>query len=148
MATYYPPVGFHFSVEFQDLGADSMDLRFQSVAGLSVEVQTEAIKEGGEHRFEHVLPMRSKYNNLVLKRGLVPSTALVDWCRETIETLVVYPKDVLVKLLDETHEPIMSWNVVQAWPLKWSVSDLDAETNSLVIETLELQYQYFTITLP
>ena len=33
---YYPPVGFHFKVEFVSLGNDN-DQRFQSVTGLNVE---------------------------------------------------------------------------------------------------------------
>lgn len=145
MATAYPPVGFHFRVEFQGLDKEDADIRFQSVTGLSVDIQTEAVKGGGEHRFEYVLPVRTKYANLVLKRGLVVNSKLIDWCRETFENLVVYPKDVLVHLLNDQHEPLMTWNVVQAWPKKWSVSDLNAEKSEIMIETLELQYQYFTI---
>lgn len=145
METFYPPVGFHFKVEFQDLDKEGIDVRFQSVNGLSVDIQTESFKEGGEHRFEHVLPVRTKYNNLTLKRGLTKSSKLIDWVLDTVQTLVVYPKDVLVHLLNENHEPIMSWNIVQAWPKKWTVSDFNAEKGSIVIETLELEYQYFTV---
>jgi len=65
---YYPPVGFHFKVEFVGIGNDN-DVRFQSVSGLSVEFDTEAYEEGGENRFEHTLPVRTKYPDLSLKRG-------------------------------------------------------------------------------
>jgi hypothetical protein len=34
---YYPPVGFHFRVEFLNIGNDN-DVRFQSVSGLNVEL--------------------------------------------------------------------------------------------------------------
>ena len=50
---YYPPVGFHFKVEFIGIGNDN-DTRFQSVSGLNVEYDTESFKEGGENRFEHI----------------------------------------------------------------------------------------------
>jgi phage tail-like protein len=144
MATYYPPVSFHFKVEFQGLDKEDLDVRFQSVSGLTVDIQTESVKGGGEHRFEYVLPLRTKYNNLVLKRGVVTNSKLIDWCRDAFDSLIIYPKDVLIKLLDKDHEPIMTWNVVQAWPKKWSVSDLNAKGSEVLIETLELQYQYFT----
>lgn len=145
MEPFYPPVGFHFKVEFQDLDKEAIDVRFQSVAGLTLDIQTESVKEGGEHRFEHVLPIRTKYTNLILKRGLTQNSRLIEWCSEAFQTLNIYPKDVLVYLLNEEHEPLMTWNIAQAWPKKWSVSDFNAEKGGLVIETLELQYQYFTI---
>lgn len=145
MAKYYPPVGFHFKVEFQGLDKEDIDVRFQSVSGLTVDIQTESIKGGGEHRFEYVLPIRTKYNNLVLKRGLVTNSKLLDWCLDTFESLIIYPKDVLVHLLDKNHEPLMTWSIVHAWPKKWATTDFDAEGSSVLIETLELQYQYFSI---
>ena len=53
MATYYPPAGFHFKIEFVGVsGADSdTEQRFQEVSGLSVEIETEELREGGENRF-------------------------------------------------------------------------------------------------
>jgi hypothetical protein len=48
---YYPPVGFHFKVEVQDLPAKEDDVKFTEVSGLSVEMGTEEIAEGGENRF-------------------------------------------------------------------------------------------------
>ncbi|KPK36502.1 MAG: glycerol acyltransferase [Nitrospira bacterium SG8_35_1] len=145
MASFYPPTGFHFKVEFQDLDKEDVDVRFQSVAGLSVDIQTESVKEGGEHRFEHVLPLRTKYGNLILKRGITKNSKLIEWCNDAFQTLIIYPKNVLVFLLNEEHEPLITWNVINAWPKKWSVSDFTAEKSSIVIETLELEYQYFNL---
>lgn len=154
---YYPPLGFHFRVVISDLGGEDMDSRFQSVGGLSVELETETRKEGGENRFEHTLPVRSKYPTLTLKRGLVVSSALLKWCSDTFSALntnvdasnknkpLIQPKDVMVSLLNEKHEPLMSWNIVQAYPKKWSMADLNAEQSAIAIESIELQYQYFTL---
>ena len=50
MASYYPPVGFHFNVAFTNLPGvvqdDDKEQRFQEVSGLSFEVETEALREG------------------------------------------------------------------------------------------------------
>ena len=145
MDVFYPPVGFHFRVEFHGLEKELVDVRFQTAVGLTVDMQTQSIKEGGEHRFEHVLPIRTKYSNLVLKRGLTVDSKLIKWCRDAFDSLLIYPKNVDVFLLNEEHEPLMTWNLIRAWPKKWSVSDFNAEKGALVIETLELQYQYFTV---
>jgi phage tail-like protein len=151
MGVYYPPTGFHFKVQF--IGVSGMDKdeeqRFQEVSGLSFEVQTEELTEGGENRFSYKLPKRVKFPNLVLKRGLLPSSAFLDWFHSamyTYFTVALYefkPADMVITLMDESDQPTAIWNVVQAYPLKWSVSDLKASENSIVVETLELAYQYF-----
>lgn len=147
MAGYYPPVGFHFGVEFTSLGKNDNDTRFQSVSGLSVEFETETFKEGGENRFEHVLPVRTKYPDLILKRGLLAKDSEVfAWCQKAFQQREFKLTNLLVTLLNEKHEPLKTWNVVNAWPKKWAVSDFNAEANAIVIETLELRYNYFTIS--
>lgn len=142
MANYYPPLGFHFRVEFSNIEGE---FEFQSVSGLSVEVETEQIAEGGENRFKHKLPVRSKFPNLTLKRGVLVNSELIKWCREAVEDFDISPADITISLLNEEHEPLMTWNVVHAWPVKWAVADFNAEESKIVIETIELAYNYFKI---
>jgi len=145
MAQIYPPVGFHFQVKF-DFTSDVLDVRFQSVGGLSVEFETESFKEGGENRFEHVLPLRTKYPDLVLKRGFIPAGSMLSkWCEKAFQDQEFLLANATITLLNELHDPIKTWNVVGIYPKKWSVSEFNAENNSLVIETLELRYKYFTM---
>jgi phage tail-like protein len=145
MAIYYPPAGFHFKVEVLDLPPNDQDVRFTEASGLSVELGTEEMAEGGENRFLHKFPTRAKYPELVLKRGLLVNSEVVTWIRECIEDLNIQPKNIDVKLLNEEHEPLMTWHVVNAYPTKWAVSDLNATANAVVIETLQFFYQYFTV---
>ena len=142
MSNYYPPLGFHFKVEFANLKSE---FEFQSVSGLTIELDTEQIAEGGENRFKHKLPVRTKFPNLVLKRGLLTDSSLVKWCRDAVEDFNIAPTDVTISLLNEEHEPLMTWNVVHAYPLKWAMADFNAEESKLVIETIELAYNYFKI---
>jgi phage tail-like protein len=141
---YYPPVGFHFKVEFVGIGNDN-DIRFQSVGGLSVEYDTETFKEGGENRFEHKLPVRTKYPDLSLKRGMLTDSKVIAWCINAFQNREFRPAEINVTLMNEEHQPLKTWNIVKAWPRKWSVSDFNAQENSVVIETLELSYSYFTV---
>ena len=142
MANYYPPVGYHFRVEFNNIKGE---FQFQSVAGLNVELETELIAEGGENRFKHKLPVRTKFPNLVLKRGVLVNSDLIKWCRDAVEGFDITPTDLTISLLNEEHEPLITWNVVHAWPVKWSVGDLNAEESKIAIETIELVYNYFNI---
>jgi phage tail-like protein len=145
MANYYPPVGFHFKVEVLDLPANDFDVRFTEVSGLTVEMGSEEIAEGGENRFIQKYPTRAKYPELVLKRGLLRNSEVWNWARKCIEDYSIEPKSVDIKLLNEAHEPLLTWHLVGAYPTKWSVSDLNATNNAVVIETLQLFYQYFTV---
>lgn len=139
----YPiPVGFHFKIEFENIGTDN-DARFQEVTGLSAEVNVEEIREGGQNRFAHRLPNGAKYGNLVLKRGLLDDSDVAAWCRDAIENFIFEPKDVTVYLLNEEHEPLATWHFLKAWPVKWSITDFKAQDNALVVETLELAYRRF-----
>jgi phage tail-like protein len=139
----YPPAGFHFSVAFEGIGGDSADVRFQSVSGLSATIETEDVREGGENHFKHKLPTGTTCGVLELKRGLALDSALERWCRDAIEHFVFKPVNVQISLLGETHKSIASWQVVNAFPVRWSVSEFDAQQSAVVIETLQLQYNYF-----
>jgi phage tail-like protein len=141
---YYPPVGFYFSVKFKDI-SEEIDTRFQEVSGLYVSVGTEDYPEGGQNRFVHKLPKGTSYDNLVLKRGVVKGSKLVEWCNKTVEELQFEPMDVLVSLLDEKGKPLYAWNIVHAFPTKWSFEGLNAESGELLIESMELNYHYFSI---
>ncbi len=65
----YPFPGFHFIVQFELSPQLPVDVGFQEVSGLSVSVDLETYKEGGENRFIHRLPGRTQFSDLVLKRG-------------------------------------------------------------------------------
>jgi phage tail-like protein len=80
-----------------------------------------------------------------LKRGLLVSSEVRRWIEKCIQDYQIEPKDVSVKLLNEEHQPLLAWNVVKAYPTKWAVSDFNAGNNAVVIETLQLTYQYFTL---
>jgi phage tail-like protein len=144
-APYYPPVAFHFKVEVLGLPPNDHDVRFSEVGGLSVEMGTEEVAEGGENRFTQKYPLRAKYPELVLKRGLLRNSEVWNWARECIEDYRITLKDLDVKLLDEEHQPLVTWHVVGAYPTKWALADLNATSNTIAVETLQLFYQYFTV---
>ena len=149
MADYYPPWGFYYKVDFMLGGPGATnDARFQTVSGLSVEYDYESFKEGGENRFEHKLPIRTKYADLVLKRGMLTGSDVLTWFNDAFRDRQFKPADVNVILMNEKGDPLRVWNVANAIPKKWVVSDFNANESSLVIETLELTYRYFSIQDP
>jgi phage tail-like protein len=114
-------------------------------------ISTESIREGGQ-LYDYALPTKMQYGELVLKRGLwVTGTEGKDefhkWLDLHSTELKVYPKDIIVMLIRpwDTNTVYYTWNIKHAWPKKWSISDFNAEENQVVIETLELHYDSFTV---
>ncbi|MDE2427988.1 MAG: phage tail protein [Burkholderiales bacterium] len=147
MDIYDIPVSFYYTVDIANVGS-SGDSSFSEVSGLGMERDVEEIMEGGENRFVHRLPGRAKFNNLVLKRGvLLLNSGLAQWCTTILEadmSQTMTANDIVVSLLNAKGQPALVWNIKNAWPVKWSVVDLVADRNELAIETLEFAYDYFT----
>lgn len=141
---FYQTVNFHFRVEFSlPEKKKEYDIRFQSVTGLDSTIETESLKEGGENRYEHVIPSRRKYGPLTLKRGLLKpeDSALTDWLKRAFDDEKVEPiSEVNIKLLNEAHQPLMYWTINNVWPRSWKVGELNAMQGEILIETLELNY--------
>jgi phage tail-like protein len=145
-AAYYPPAGFYFQLQFTNI-ATALDNAFQEAAGLSVEWELEEVREGGQNLYKHRLPTVPKHANLVLKRGFVGSnSALATWCAATLAadfSTPIVPRDVLLSLLNGNGQPLASWSFLDAWPVKWSMSDFKSQENALAIETLEFAFATF-----
>lgn len=139
---YYPPVGFHFSVVFELPGLPPVDTNFQEVSGLEASMEFESVKEGGENRFVHRLPTQPTYGNLILKRGMLVGSALYAWFSAAMHDYTFQPVGVNVLLLNGSHLPVSGWQFVNAVPAKWSISSLNAEESAIVVETIELSYNY------
>ncbi len=140
-----PPVGFHFAVVFFVGGIipNPLDTKFQKVSGISSEIETITYKEGGENLYTHRLPNRVSYGNLSLERGMVIGSPLNIEFNVAMSTLKISPGNVLVALLNDDSIPIAAWLFWKTYPVKWSISDLDANNNAVVIDTMELAYTRF-----
>lgn len=138
-----PPLGFRFGVFFFFGGVipNPLDIRFSKVSGIGSSVETQTLQEGGQNLYSHRLPKAIQYDNLVLERGLAVGSLLVAEFNATMSLFKFNPSNVLVSLLDESALPISSWLFMTAYPVKWSISALDAESNQVVIESMELSYQ-------
>ena len=143
--TENPPASFHFMVSFLlgGIKPNSLDIRFQRVSGISAEIDTTPINEGGENVYMQTLPNRVKHGNLILERGLVIGSPLNLEFNTAMSSMRFSPSNVLVILLNENSSPLASWLFMSAYPVKWALSDLDANQNAVAITTMELAYARF-----
>lgn len=142
-----PPAGYNFLVNFLIGGVfpNPLDIRFQKVSGISSRIETTEIHEGGENIYMQQLPTRVSYDNLVLERGLVVASPLNTEFNIAMSTMSFLPSNVIVSLIGnvrgfENAGPVASWVLHNAYPVAWSISDLDATENEVAIETMELAY--------
>jgi len=72
-------------------------------------------------------------------------SAVLDWFTAAFRDREFSPADINVILMNKQGQSLRTWNVAHAIPKKWLISDLNANENSVVIETMELSYRYFSL---
>jgi len=127
------PVGeLRFKVDLPGVGLG----RFRECTGLAAEIEVKDYNEGGVNDRVHKLPTRMKYPNLVLKRGVTYEDALLKWLWKTQrETQRI---NVTVSLMGPDGEAVRSWVFNEAFPVKWTGPNLNASSNQIATETLEI----------
>jgi phage tail-like protein len=130
-----PYFGFNFFLEIDDLIVGG----FSEVSGLQAETEFEEIREGGVNDHIHKFPKITKYQNLVLKRGVTDSDVLWKWHQDVVEG-TIRRKGVYLTLLDAEGLEMWRWNFIDAYPVKWVGPDLRADRNAVAIETLEIAH--------
>ena len=84
------------------------------------------------------LPGLLTVGDCVLERGVVPAdTDFFRWL-STANVGTVERRDIVVKLLDASHQPVLVWQLRNAFPvaLEWSV--LDAQQGAVLVERLRI----------
>lgn len=128
-----PLLGFRFCVFFFKSNGllNPLDSRFKRVSGIGSTISLDT----------NQLPEAVTHNHLLLERGLTVGSLLSAEFDVVMSEFKFSPGNVLVSLLNGTGVPVSSWLFMKAYPVKWSVSDLNADQNEVVIESLELAYR-------
>ena len=139
-----PYGSFNFLVDFSTGDANTVRGGFQEVSGMNIEV-TSAEYRAGNSPVNHSVKVNGVYKvgDVTFKRGLIGALDLYQWIdaiRTGDHTLL---RTVLVSLQDEAHNgPVMTWKLVNARPLRYTVPALNARTGSEVaVEELVLSVE-------
>jgi phage tail-like protein len=141
MAINYPVTVFHFQVEW-----GGSRIGFTEVSGLTVELQSIDYREGSSPEY-HVMKMPGmpQYSNITLKRGMVKSdNEFFQWLN-TVKLNNIDRRDITITLLNEEHEPVVSWKVKKAFPCKVEGPSLNSTGNEVAIESIELCHEGLNI---
>jgi len=137
----YPLSTCHFLVEW---GGSRVGVT--EVIGLSMEINTINYREGAEKEYiPNVMPGQEKINPIILKRGIVKGdNEYYDWLN-TVKLNTVERRDLTISLLNENHEPVVTWKLTNAFPTKITWSDLKAYANEPAIESIEITHEGITV---
>lgn len=140
----YPLPVFHFRVDWQ--GAQ---MAFSEVSGLEMEAEVIEYRDGLSPTYSTVkMPGLKKYTNITLKRGIYAgNNEFAEWFK-TITLNTVQRRDMVISLLNEEHNPAMTWKVKNAWPTKVSGPTLTATGNEVAIEVLEIAHEGIEVESP
>lgn len=141
MAATYPLPKFHFLVEW-----GGSRIGFSEVTGLDMQIEPIEYREGSSPQYTKIkMPGLQKFSNITLKRGTFNGDKeFYKWMR-TVSLNTIERRDLVISLLNENHEPVISWKVINAFPIKVQASDLKADGNEVAIETLELAHEGLSI---
>lgn len=137
-----PAVSHHFLVNFLFNNIPSpFDIAFQRVSGLSRTLAVSQHREGGENARNLWLAEQVEHGSLVLERGVMNTTPLTLQFDHVLRRESTQWANVVIMLLNEQSLPVTTWTLSHALPVRWQIGDLDASSNQVLINTLELRYQ-------
>lgn len=137
----YPLPKFHFEVDW-----GGTRIGFTEVSGLDFETEVIQYREGHYKLYHKTMqPGMTKYSNITLKRGTFKGDYELFqlWINTFMfqEVAAQYRRDITIKLLDESHNAVITWTLANAWPTKVQSTDLKADANEVAIETMELVHE-------
>jgi len=137
----WPVPKFHFNVTIGDKG----EVAFQEVSGLDTEVDIIEYRAGNSQDFSTVkMPGLRKASDITLKKGMFKDdTALFDYFMDT-KMNTIKRETVTIQLLDEEHNPMFTWTLKNAFPMKVAGTDLNAQNSEVAVEEITLSHEGLT----
>lgn len=142
------PVGkFHFNVTIGEL-----EIPFQEVSGMEVETKIMEYRHGNSPEF---YPMKGaglmSVGNITMKKGVIQDgDELLEFFKELFDEKAHYADHtdrltIQIELLDEEGENVMTWNVTNAIPVKYTGTDFNSNDSALAIESMEFACEFIDI---
>ena len=142
-------VGSWFSIELTIPVVGKVEANFKEASGLSIEVGaveiTDAMPKGGTS-MTRKRPGQTTYGDIVLKRTLTKDQSFFKWAKMIRDGKPEYRANGAIVLHDKAGEEVSRWTFTNAWPSKWSASDLDVGSDDPMIEEVTLAVELLART--
>lgn len=135
---------YYFAVHIE--GENIEDNFFRSCSGLKSESEVQEVAEGGLNTTTHKLIGRTKYPNIVLKKGFTgPPYTLWKLRQRYLDdgggSLQRFSGVIIQKGPGGTEA---KWTFEGAWICKWEGPEFDASKNEVSIESIEIAHEGLT----
>jgi phage tail-like protein len=107
----YPLQAYHFSVDW-----GGSNTGFTEVSGLSIFFEAIQYRDGNlKEDISLKIPGLTKFSNIVLKRGLISGDYdMYNWINTKVMG-TIERRTLTIKLLNERHEPAVTWKVLNSF---------------------------------
>lgn len=144
----YPVTSFNFGLEI----GNALVAAFTELSGFGASMEVQEYKEGGFNRHTHKFPGRTTFSNVTLKWGMTDNEELWDWYLEVLQGVASagksFRRDVSIVSFDvyksagSGPRPVARrWNLLGAFPVKWTGPSWNSGQSQAAIETLEFAYR-------
>jgi phage tail-like protein len=132
----------HFRVDLGD-GVEGAAAGFSEVVLPDISIDVIEYRNGNDKESGvHKLAGLARYENVVLRRGIIGSLNLYDWINEIRNGDANARRNVKISLLSEDLTTVvLTWRLFRAWPVKYSFGELNAKGTDVAIEELVLAYE-------
>lgn len=147
-----PMAAFRFNVQFAS--SFFVDAGFSRINGLDVSSDVIMYREGGQVPTARKFPGLTQYNPIRFERGSGKNMDMYNWAATTY---VVSPdsnplpddysvnsfrKNLVINGMDSDNGTVVrSWNVTSAWPSNVQMGDFDAQSSTVLIESMTVQHE-------
>jgi phage tail-like protein len=129
---------FTVQIEGKSLGG------FRQVSGLKVETEVVEFRDGSGTTY--FLPGNTKYSPVKLSRAFTGDSALWDWYTTSARAGHVARVSGFVSVMDATGHEVARFTFQHAWVQKYEGPSLNADSNDVPIESIELVHEGLTLT--
>jgi phage tail-like protein len=138
MAQEYPIPRFHFQVDW-----GGAKISFTEVTGLVMEREKIEYRHSDSKDFNKIaMPGMVKNSNITLKRGKFEGDFDFNtWLEDVANDRVNGRRDLVIRLLNEKHEPVAAWSAARCFPVKITAPDLKSDANEIAVEALEVAHE-------
>jgi len=129
-----PLLKFSFLVEW---GGERIG--FTEVTGLEASTEVIEYREGNSPlASKQKMPGMLTFGNITLKRGTMPGDGDFHTWFRTNQFNKADRRDLTIKLLNESLEPVMVWAAMNCFVVKYTPSEMKADGNEIAVESVEI----------
>ncbi|HEY2389852.1 MAG TPA: phage tail protein [Candidatus Angelobacter sp.] len=128
-------------------------------SAVTISVANQDFRTGDIDSFKQKLPGQVSFEHITLEQGMTNNPVFEKWATamsnylgnkgsDAEKTPEDFRKDIDIEIYNLKNEMVKAYRVYNCWVSKYSVGDLDANSNDVLIHTLELQNEGIQLLTP